>query len=577
MKKRYYLSMLSVFSLILVFDGVYLVFHQSLELFLMQALPHFVLFGLLNFLGTYFLYKPIEHIFTQGEDTKQAKKRINHLTWYSTGWIFFLGALYVAIPLMLVFLFPTVFNNIELFSMDKISPILWLTFIPSFLFVYAIFPAFITYFLINDYSLDLKAKVFLDFQILSPVGKKRIGLTLLFVLLILVFFPTLLVILEVVAYSIAGDAYAQFTSMDPLETVLVDRFVVLVGMIFAVVLITRSFTKPIYSLLKEINKVSEGDYSTRAAVIAEDEIGLLTKNFNEMVNELEVSHHKQEEYSRTLEKNLEQLNKEIVEREHAEELANQQQKKLFQSEKMASVGILVSGVAHEINNPNNFILLNSDNLSDVWKDLIPFLDKYSEDHGDFMIAGLMYSEIRDEVSMIINGIKEGSERIKKIVQTLKDFARKDPGNLDQIVDIADVIDASVIILTSLIKKSTDRFSTKFSENLPKIKGNFQQLEQVVINLISNACHALENRNKEINISTILDNNSVLITVQDEGKGISPEDLKYIMDPFFTTKRDSGGTGLGLSISYNIIKAHGGELIIKSEVGKGTTAVIKLPV
>ena len=576
MKKRYYLSMLSVFPLILVFDGVYLVYHQSLELFLMQALPHFVLFGLLNFLGTYFLYKPIEHIFTQGEDTKQAKKRINHLTWYSTGWIFFLGALYVAIPLMLVFLFPTVFNNIELFSMDKISPILWLTFIPSFLFVYAIFPAFITYFLINDYSLDLKAKAFLNFQILYPAGKKRIGLTLLFVFIILSFFPTLLVILELVITS-AGDEYAQFTSMDPLESVLADRFLVFVGLIFAVVLVTRSFTKPIYSLLKAINNVREGNYSTRAAIIAEDEIGLLTKNFNEMVHDLEVSHHKQEEYSRTLEKNLEQLNKEIAERENAEKLANEQQKKLFQAEKMASVGILVSGVAHEINNPNNFILLNSDNLSDVWKDLIPFLDKYAEDHGDFMIAGLMYSKIRDEISMIINGIKEGSERIKKIVQTLKDFAREDPGNLDQVVDIPAVIDDSVTILSSLIKKSTDRFSTKYSENLPKIKGNFQQIEQVVINLISNACHALEHRNKEINISTIFDHNSVLIVVQDEGKGISPENLKYIMDPFFTTKRDSGGTGLGLSISYNIIKEHGGELIIKSEVGKGTTATIKLPV
>ena len=575
MKKRYYLSMLSIYLLSLAIDCVYFISHKSLSMFFSMTIPNLLVYGFVNLIGIYFLYKPIDHLFNENKDTLQAKKRIDHLTWYSTIWIFFVGILSGFVLLISVFLFQMAS---EVATMDNMHPIFLISVIPSTIFTSAILPSFIIYFLINDFNLDLKAKTFLQFKIRYSVGKKRIGLTLFFVLFILGFFPILLKILDLVATStVTLEEYSQLISISYIETALIEQFILLMGMIFAVVFIPRSFTKPIYSLLKEIKKVGDGDYSTRAAIIAEDEIGLLTKNFNEMVHDLEVSHHKQVEYSHTLEKNLEQLNKEIVERERAEELANEQQKKLFQAEKMSSVGILVSGVAHEINNPNNFILLNSDNLSDVWKDLIPFLDKYSEDHGDFMLAGLMYSEIRDEVSMIINGIKEGSERIKKIVQTLKDFARKDPGNLDQIVDIPDVIDDSVTILTSLIKKSTDRFSTKFSENLPKIKGNFQQIEQVIINLISNACHALENRNKEINISTVFDHNSVLITVQDEGTGISPEDLKYIMDPFFTTKRDSGGTGLGLSISYNIVKAHGGELIINSEVGKGTTATIKLPV
>ena len=194
-----------------------------------------------------------------------------------------------------------------------------------------------------------------------------------------------------------------------------------------------------------------------------------------------------------------------------------------------------------------------------------------------MAAGLMYSEIRNEVAMIINGIKEGSERIKKIVQTLKDFARKDPGNMDQVINIPVIIDDSATILSGLIKKSTDKFTIDSLENLPEIKGNIQQVEQVVINLVSNACHALENRTQAIKIYASFEENMLKITVQDEGKGISAEDQKYILDPFFTTKRDFGGTGLGLSISYNIVKDHGGELIIKSEAGKGTTAEIKLPV
>ncbi len=397
------------------------------------------------------------------------------------------------------------------------------------------------------------------------------------VLFILGFFPVLLVILDLATVSsVSSETYVEFMHDDHNKTLLVDQFIVVVGFIFAVILIPRSFSKPIYSLFKEIEKVRKGDYSTRAAIGADDEIGHLAQNFNNMVQELEAAHNKQLEYSHTLEDNLAKLNKEIEERERAEELATQQQKKLFQSEKMASVGILVSGVAHEINNPNNFILLNSDNLADVWNDLLPLLDKYAEDNGDFMVAGLKYSEIRNEVSLIINGVKEGSLRIKKIVQTLKDFARKDPGNLDQEVDISEVIDDSTTILTGFIKRNTDHFSITLTDDLPKIKGNIQQIEQVVINLLSNACQSLESRDKAINISTAIDDNSVSIIVRDEGKGISPEDLKYIMDPFFTTKRDSGGTGLGLSISYKIIKDHGGELTVNSEVGNGTTATIKLP-
>ncbi len=285
-----------------------------------------------------------------------------------------------------------------------------------------------------------------------------------------------------------------------------------------------------------------------------------------------------EENNRTLEKNLEQLNKEILERERVEKLAQKQQEKLIQADKMASVGILVSGVAHEINNPNNFIMLNSNNLADVWNELNPILEKYCKDNGDFTILGMNYSEIRDEITLMIKGLSEGSERIYKIVQTLKDFARKDPGDIDQIVDIIDVIDASVLILSNLIKKSTAHFTKKYCKDLPKIKGNFQQLEQVIINLISNSCQALEDRKKKISIVTEFNNNSkkVIIAVKDEGKGVSPDDMKYIMDPFFTTKRDTGGTGLGLSISYKIISDHHGELKFESEPGKGTSARIILP-
>lgn len=268
----------------------------------------------------------------------------------------------------------------------------------------------------------------------------------------------------------------------------------------------------------------------------------------------------------------------ISKRKQAEDLTELQQQQLIQADKMATLGILVSGVAHEINNPNNFMLLNSNNLADVWQDVKPILDKRYESNGDFMIAGMPYSDMKDDIATLISGISEGAERIRKIVQSLKDFARQDGGVTGQNVKVNSIVESSTIILSNLIKKTTDNFKVVYGENLPEVKGNSQQIEQVIINLVSNACQALEDKEKAVTVTTRYKNDSkeVIISVTDKGKGITPEDLKHIMDPFFTTKRDSGGTGLGLSISYNIVKEHSGEFHIESEVGKGTTATIYLP-
>jgi C4-dicarboxylate-specific signal transduction histidine kinase len=165
------------------------------------------------------------------------------------------------------------------------------------------------------------------------------------------------------------------------------------------------------------------------------------------------------------------------------------------------------------------------------------------------------------------------------VQNLKDFARQEPGDKNQIVPITAVVDAAILILGSLIKKSTDRFSFIRGEGIPPVKGVFQKIEQVVINLVSNACQALTSKNQAVVVVTSYarECGRVIITVTDEGPGISPENMKNIMTPFFTTKRDSGGTGLGLAISYNIIKDHGGDLSFESTLGKGTIATVSLPV
>ena len=280
--------MLSLFPIIISFDGIYFMYHRSLTIFLALGSVHFVLYVFLNFLGSHFIYKPIDNVFTRVGDMDAAKKRISRLPWYSSVWIFILGNLYVAIALLPLYFFPTIFSSPENFAIEKLPPELFFySIVPGIYFVYALFPAFIAYFLINDFILDLKEKVDKEFNIMFAIGKKKIGLTLFFVFLFLVFLPSLLVILELtIALEIEGK-FAQFTKLSPLETVLIDRFVVFIGTILAVILITRAFTKPINSLLHAMSNVREGDFSTQAALITDDEIGVLTKEFNEMVQGLQ--------------------------------------------------------------------------------------------------------------------------------------------------------------------------------------------------------------------------------------------------------------------------------------------------
>jgi PAS domain S-box-containing protein len=269
----------------------------------------------------------------------------------------------------------------------------------------------------------------------------------------------------------------------------------------------------------------------------------------------------------------------ITDLKKAEAAAVIKNRQLKQADKMASLGILVSGIAHEINNPNNFILLNIHLFSKIWKDITPILDEYYNNNGDFVIAGMLYSRSKDKIAQSIDGIYIGSERIQNITKSLTEYARADSGKLNEKVDINKVVEMSILITNNLIKKSTNNFQVEYGKNLPSIYGNAQQLEQVVINLITNACQSLSDPSEAIKISTYYnaERKKVRIRIEDQGVGINETDLKYIMDPFFTTKRNMGGTGLGLSVSDSIVKSHGGTLLLKSGKGKGTMARVSFPV
>lgn len=271
--------------------------------------------------------------------------------------------------------------------------------------------------------------------------------------------------------------------------------------------------------------------------------------------------------------------RDITDRKKMEEQAKIHQQQLMQAGKMVALGTLVSSVAHEINNPNNFIMLNTPLLSEAWECAMPILDEYYEKNGDFSIGGIKYTEMRDSIPVLFSGIRDGSKRIKQIVEDLKDFVRRDTTDMTQSVDMNAVLRSTISLLSNTIMKSTNHFSVAYGENLPFLKGNFQRFEQVMINLIQNACQALPNNRRGIFVSTSHDEvkTSIVVEVEDEGTGIPSEMLSHITDPFFTTKSDSGGLGLGLSISSRIVREHGGALTFTSEPGRGTRAKIVLPI
>jgi len=271
----------------------------------------------------------------------------------------------------------------------------------------------------------------------------------------------------------------------------------------------------------------------------------------------------------------------IVEQEkkQAEEKARLRQEQLFRAAKMVSLGTLVSGVAHEINNPVTSVLLNSQTLRKVWDGVLPILDERSRNEGDFRVGGMTYKEIRERMPMLLSHIEDGTRRVRDIVTDLKDFARESPSERSDDIDVNEVVLKAVGLVSNLIKKSTNDFAVDYTPNPPVFKGSAQRIEQVVINLVMNACQALADSEGAVRVRTGRDPDEacVFIEVRDEGIGVAPEVMQRIKDPFFTTKRDTGGTGLGLAISDRIVRDHDGKMTFISEQGRGTTVRVYFPV
>lgn len=269
--------------------------------------------------------------------------------------------------------------------------------------------------------------------------------------------------------------------------------------------------------------------------------------------------------------------RDITKRVRMEEEIKDTQAKLIHTNKMTSLGMLASGIAHEVNNPNSYINVNASMLADVWRDASPILHRYYEENGDFSLGGLPFSEMDLLAPRLIAAITEGSRQINDIVNNMRDFIKSGKGCLDDKVDVNRVIQDATSILWHHIHRHTDNFRLSLQEDIPPARGNSRQIEQAMINLIMNALQALPDKRAAVFTESSFDSESgrIKLTVRDEGKGIDVEARERLKEPFFTTRIEDGGTGLGLYISDTIIKEHGGSLEIESFPGKGTTATIIL--
>lgn len=255
------------------------------------------------------------------------------------------------------------------------------------------------------------------------------------------------------------------------------------------------------------------------------------------------------------------------------------EKQIIQSEKLASLGVLVSSVAHEINNPNSFVSFNIPILRDYIDNMIPILDAYVASHPEFELCNLTYPEFRQDIFKLLGNIENGSSRISAFVANLQDYSQ-DKGKMTSIrVELKDVIERVLTICHSKIKKCAKSFVKNFPEEIPPIYTEPFILEQILINFLINACQAQDKEDSWIKINVTIDHGereTIGIEVSDNGCGMDERTQLKIFDPFFTTKSPKEGTGLGLYVSHALAKRLEGRIDIESEPGMGSTFRLILP-
>ena len=281
------------------------------------------------------------------------------------------------------------------------------------------------------------------------------------------------------------------------------------------------------------------------------------------------------------------LARDISERRKNEEKYREMQSQLMQQDKMATIGQLAAGVAHEINNPLGFVVSNMSTFGKYIEKYNLYIDTVEQElrAGDSGILpekiqtlrqSLKLGYIINDINVLIDENNEGLERVNRIVQDLQTFSRSDASVYSN-TDLNQCLDSTINIISNVIRYAAE-LRREFSD-LPKIFCNSQQINQVFMNLLMNAAHAIQTKGEEVGTITIRtwsDHYNVFVSVSDTGCGIAPENRNKIFDAFYTTKEVGKGTGLGLSISASIVNNHGGDITVESEVGVGSTFTVRLP-
>lgn len=251
-----------------------------------------------------------------------------------------------------------------------------------------------------------------------------------------------------------------------------------------------------------------------------------------------------------------------------------------QTEKLVSLGLLASSIAHEINGPNNLITFNIPVLRDYLTELLPVIEKYMVQPDEIMVMGRPYSEVKRDIFAILDSIQHGSERIKIIVSELSRFIRERDERQTRPVSVEEVINRALTVCGNKVRRAVRHFEIKLEESLPVIEVNAGDLEQVLINLLVNAAQSIDKENSWIRLSvktrTAEERKELSIEIADNGCGIEPDVRNRIFEPFFTTKPVGQGTGLGLSICKTLMDYMGGKIEVESEPGVGSTFRIILP-
>jgi signal transduction histidine kinase len=261
-----------------------------------------------------------------------------------------------------------------------------------------------------------------------------------------------------------------------------------------------------------------------------------------------------------------------------EEALKESQQQLHQAQKMETLGTLVAGVAHEINNPINLIMYNLPLIEKIWSDLLPVLMEQKEKVPLQKYGGFTYDFLKDNLPQLVADMDMAANRIAKIVSDLKNFSKQSNVAQKSMVQVNLAVQNAMRLAQTTLRKSGVRIRLDLDENLPLIAGNLQSIEQIIINIIINAIQAIDHGDGIIRVKTGFQRKDARIYLQitDNGGGISPAITDKLFLPFVTDKQAQGGTGLGLSVTYGLVQAHGGDIFFKTRKGKGTTFTVSLP-